>query len=89
MNTALYWTMVSCIVIMIIGSVNWLTTGIRNIQDDTETDNDLLSLIQIPPDVNNWIYISVGVASILFVLLFFGKQFMNKSKMPSITSFGF
>lgn len=92
MNTGLNVGIIICLIVMIIGSLNWLTTGIRNLTEDTETDNDLLSLIGIPPEVNNYIYIVVGAASIIFVFLFLGKQLPNLMKPKvslSASAFGF
>lgn len=53
--------------VVLIGGVNWLVTAIRNMHGGGETD-DLLSLMHIPQDVNNIIYILVFVASLVVFL---------------------
>ena len=90
MNTELNLVIIIfCLVVILIGGANWLTTGIKNIQDNSET-NDLLDLIGLPQDVNNWIYIVVGVVTIIISLVLLGEK-VNKlfPKKPLVTSFGF
>jgi len=78
-----------CLIVILIGGANWLTTGIKNIQDDTET-NDLLDLIGLPQDANNWIYIVVGVVTILISLALLAEKVKKIfSKKQLVTAFGF
>jgi uncharacterized membrane protein YuzA (DUF378 family) len=92
MNTELYWVLFSCIFLLVIGGINWLTTGIRNFTENTETDNDLLSLIPGSDSdpgnlIKNIVYILVGVAAIGIVLIFLNDKFKS-NKIPT-TAFGF
>lgn len=92
MNTKLYWLMLFCIFLLVIGGINWLTTGIRNFSENTETDNDLLSLIPGSDSdpgntTKNIVYILVGVAAIVIVLIFISDKF--KSNMRPTVAFGF
>jgi len=89
MNTALNVVIIFCLLVILIGGANWLTTGIKNIQDNTET-NDLLALIGLHQDANNWIYIVVGVVTIIISLVLLGEK-VNKyfTKKPPVTAFGF
>ena len=57
----------SLLAIVFVGGVNWLVTGIRSMQDDTQID-DLLELIGLPQEASNVIYFVVFAASLVMLL---------------------
>jgi uncharacterized membrane protein YuzA (DUF378 family) len=62
--------------IVLVGGVNWLMTGINNMDAKKETDiPDLLDTLGLHQDVSNWVYIIVFVCTILFVLASVGMTF--------------
>ena len=58
----------SMLVVLLIGGVNWLVTGIRSAQDGNEEVKDLLNLVNIPQEVSNVVYYLVFVVSVLVLL---------------------
>jgi len=62
--------------IVLVGGVNWLMTGINNMDAKKETDiPDLLDTLGLNQDVSNWIYIVVFACTLLFVLASVGMTF--------------
>jgi len=54
-----------CVIIVAVGGINWLVTGIRSNVNDNEEVSDLLNLIKMPQFVSNIIYYIVFVCSML------------------------
>ena len=57
-----------CLVIALIGGLNWLVTGIRSMMNDNERVDDLLEYTKLPQLGSNIVYFLVFLCSVVLVL---------------------
>lgn len=62
MNRNLYLV---CLVVVIIGGINWLVTGIRSMMADNERVDDLLEYTMLPQLGSNIIYFLVFLCTLV------------------------
>jgi len=53
--------------VVIVGALNWLVTGILNLDGSKQVD-DLLHVLFFPQAVSSWVYVIVGIAGVLLAM---------------------